>query len=30
LIGGLLWLGIMLSMTLTDFATRGVMGVPGR
>jgi len=30
LIGGLLWLGLMLSMTLTDFATRGVMGVPGR
>ena len=30
LIGGLLWLGILLSMTLPDFATRGVMGDPGR
>jgi cytochrome c oxidase subunit 4 len=28
--GGLVWLGIMLVFTLTDFATRGSLGVPGR
>jgi cytochrome c oxidase subunit 4 len=29
-LGGLLWLGIMLSLTMADFATRGALGVPGR
>jgi cytochrome c oxidase subunit IV len=29
-VGGLLWLGILLSMTMTDFATRTWLGVPGR
>jgi len=29
-IGGLLWLVILLAMTMTDFATRGNLGVPGR
>jgi len=30
LAGGLLWLGILIVFTLTDFATRGDVGVPGR
>jgi cytochrome c oxidase subunit 4 len=30
LVGGLLWLGIMIFLTLADFATRGDVGVPGR
>jgi cytochrome c oxidase subunit IV len=30
LVGGLLWLGIMIFLTLSDFATRGDVGVPGR
>ena len=30
LVGGLLWLAILLLMTLTDFATRTWIGVPGR
>jgi cytochrome c oxidase subunit 4 len=30
LLGGLMWLGILILMTLTDFSTRGVLGVPGR
>jgi len=28
--GGLLWLGILLVLTMTDFATRGILGVPGK
>src|SRR3954451_7244326 len=30
IVGGLLWLMILLFMTLTDFATRTWLGVPGR
>ena len=30
LVGGLLWLGIMIFLTLADFTTRGDVGVPGR
>jgi cytochrome c oxidase subunit 4 len=30
LVGGLLWLGILIFLTLSDFATRGDVGVPGR
>src|SRR3954449_4174220 len=30
LVGGLLWLGILLVLTMSDFATRGYMGVGGR
>ena len=30
LLGGLLWLAILIFMTLTDFVTRGDVGVPGR
>ncbi len=30
LLGGLLWLGILIFMTLSDFVTRGDVGVPGR
>src|ERR1041385_15586 len=29
-IGGLLWLGILLLLTMSDFITRGALGVPGR
>jgi cytochrome c oxidase subunit 4 len=29
-VGGLLWLLILLFMTMTDFATRSWLGVPGR
>ena len=29
-VGGLLWLMILLFMTMTDFATRNWLGVPGR
>jgi len=29
-VGGLLWLGILLVLTMTDFATRGWIGVPGK
>jgi cytochrome c oxidase subunit 4 len=29
-LGGLLWLGILLMLTLSDFTTRGWIGVPGR
>jgi cytochrome c oxidase subunit 4 len=29
-LGGLMWLGIMLVLTLSDFATRGWIGVPGK
>jgi cytochrome c oxidase subunit 4 len=29
-LGGLLWLAILLMLTLTDFTTRGWVGVPGR
>jgi cytochrome c oxidase subunit IV len=29
-LGGLLWLAILLLMTMTDFATRTWLGVPGR
>ncbi|MBZ5575677.1 MAG: cytochrome C oxidase subunit IV family protein [Acidobacteriia bacterium] len=28
--GGLMWLAILLLLTLTDFLTRGWMGVPGK
>ncbi len=28
--GGLLWLAILLLLTMTDFATRGILGVPGK
>ncbi len=30
LAGGLVWLGILIVFTLTDFATRGLAGIPGR
>ncbi len=30
LLGGLLWLGILILVTLTDFSTRGLLGTPGR
>ena len=30
LAGALMWLGILIFMTLTDFSTRGMLGVPGR
>ena len=30
LVGALMWLGILIFMTLTDFSTRGILGVPGR
>src|ERR1035437_8895095 len=29
-VGGLLWLAILLLLTMTDFATRGLIGVPGK
>ena len=29
-VGGLLWLAILLALTLTDFATRSWLGIPGR
>ncbi|HXB73508.1 MAG TPA: cytochrome C oxidase subunit IV family protein [Candidatus Acidoferrales bacterium] len=29
-LGGLMWLGILLVLTLSDFATRGWTGVPGK
>jgi cytochrome c oxidase subunit 4 len=29
-LGGLIWLGILLLLTMTDFATRGILGVPGK
>ena len=29
-VGGLLWLGILLTLTMTDFVTRGALGVAGR
>ena len=29
-VGGLLWLAILLLLTMTDFATRGLLGVPGK
>ncbi len=29
-LGGLLWLGILLALTMSDFVTRGALGVPGR
>jgi cytochrome c oxidase subunit IV len=29
-IGGLVWLAILLGVTMTDFFTRGNLGVPGR
>jgi cytochrome c oxidase subunit IV len=29
-LGGLLWLAILLVLTLADFATRGWLGVPGK
>ena len=29
-LGGLLLLGILLLLTMTDFATRGILGVPGK
>jgi cytochrome c oxidase subunit IV len=30
LVGGLLWLGILLTLSFADFATRGWIGVPGK
>jgi cytochrome c oxidase subunit IV len=30
LLGGLLWLGILIFITLTDYSTRGLVGFPGR
>ena len=30
LVGGLLWLGILIFFTLADVVTRGAVGVPGR
>jgi cytochrome c oxidase subunit 4 len=30
ILGGLMWLGILLVLTLSDFATRGWIGVPGK
>jgi cytochrome c oxidase subunit 4 len=30
LAGALVWLGILIVFTLTDFATRGLAGIPGR
>jgi cytochrome c oxidase subunit IV len=29
-IGGLLWLGILLALTMSDFLTRGILGVAGK
>jgi cytochrome c oxidase subunit 4 len=29
-LGGLLWLGILLTLTMSDILTRGALGVPGR
>jgi cytochrome c oxidase subunit 4 len=29
-VGGLLWLAILLLLTMSDFATRGLLGVPGK
>jgi len=29
-VGGLLWLLILLILTFADYATRGILGVPGR
>jgi len=29
-VGGLLWLGILLVLTMSDFATRGYIGVAGK
>jgi cytochrome c oxidase subunit 4 len=29
-LGGMMWLGIMLVFTMADIATRGALGVPGR
>ena len=29
-LGGLLWLAILLLLTLSDFLTRGMIGVPGK
>jgi cytochrome c oxidase subunit 4 len=28
--GGLLWLLILLVLTMTDFVTRGILGIPGK
>lgn len=30
ILGGLMWLGILLLLTLTDFFSRGWLGVPGK
>ncbi len=30
LVAALMWLGILILITLTDFSTRGALGVPGR
>jgi cytochrome c oxidase subunit 4 len=29
-LGGLMWLAILLLLTMTDFATRGILGIPGK
>jgi len=30
LLGGLLWLGILITLSMADFLTRGWLGVPGK
>jgi len=30
ILGGLMWLGILLLLTLTDFVSRGWLGTPGK
>jgi cytochrome c oxidase subunit 4 len=29
-LGGLLWLGILIFITMTDYSTRGLVGIPGK
>ena len=29
-VGGLLWLGILLALTMSDFLSRGILGVAGK
>ena len=29
-VGGLLWLAILLLLTMTDYLSRGILGVPGK
>ncbi len=30
ILGGLLWLGILMTLSMADFVTRGWLGVPGK